>query len=511
MIKELTYVCVLPALWIWASSANFHTKQFQNNAAVYIEDINAIGLITGTLRIAQNISTEDAEKDKQLISRMHRSLQHLCTATTNNSSNCQSLADKNEKVTTAIINTINTAMTKHHRSRRHTLFYDTLHYVFGLDNDAYQEINDLQDDHERLRQALIGQNQKLVLIHKSMANHTKELEKEVIKHLTLASSEITSISSQQQFLYSLEIIKSLQKEIADKYTSILQPSPTIDLPNFKALDISVSKTQRRTAKWTGNTLSIFTDHPIFSTAVFQGYKISYLPQKTKAGSWHKIKHFAHVIALRGDNYTLLSSENWRECIQEEVDLHICRSPGISNAKKHPSCLLQYFYKEPQPMACPTTTVEMSTLTFKATATANTWLYATEEPAAVTVTCTNSTTNTTLQGIGYIHIDPQCHIGSDSKIITAVNFNTIGVKKAHLAYSDPPESARSKTLEMAPIPDTEQFSNAEMPPEEIRHHLRRLAHTNVGLSLSTLIVLGAALYLLYRCCMRPKLRLFDIPK
>lgn len=130
-------------------------------AAIFSEKIGKIGIVEGTIRMVRSISTEEKEGDIRTLESMINDLSIACASTTSGwNTSCYRILEVQKRKMKKVVTRINFTMAKHIRPRRdydfseHNIFYDALHYVFGLDNGAYDQINDLESNQDEIVETL---------------------------------------------------------------------------------------------------------------------------------------------------------------------------------------------------------------------------------------------------------------------------------------------------------------------------------------------------------------------
>lgn len=148
-ILNIVLLQILLSMVIQAHTS-IYVKQFDPTALVYTEHLEDVMFVKGIFRIRTVLSMEDSVADLQLANRLTQNFIIRCqNHDTNDSQMRKSLNNALSSLTWLIQNT----MRRIPRHRRDNLLYDGLHYLFGLDNDAYEDISDIQDDQEKMANA----------------------------------------------------------------------------------------------------------------------------------------------------------------------------------------------------------------------------------------------------------------------------------------------------------------------------------------------------------------------
>lgn len=505
----LPFIIVSCYATLMSAQSYCKVEKFPDNSAIFLEEIGDIALITGQIRIKKSVSLKDVQNDKNLIFKMKFNLHELCKLHEEKSNLCNQLKERLETKKEQIFDIMNTAMTKHQRVKR-TLLYDAFHYIFGLDNEAYEHIDDLDENQEKLEEALANQKKNMILINMNNDKQLKYLQDKFNKNFNLTEIKLKQLTNNYDILQAYEVITEICQELKEKYLDILRPSPSKKVPLLSKNNVTISKYQSNTIKWIEDTLHSYADHYMFSNLVYSGQKINYLPQKA-VNAWQTIDHFASVMAVRGNSYALISKESWKDCVREEADLFLCHVDGTHEIEENPSCLFKYIKNSKTNLDCHTMSVDLSQPLFKATESKNTWFYATNSSFTANVTCGSNTHSIQLSKVGIIHIKQNCCLKTQSVTLKATTFEEITVKKAKILFGKI-EETRSPHLEQ-PIIKEAKFP-AMNHQQQLKHHQHQQHQQNIltngFFSSFTFIFVMIIVFILYKTCLAPKMNIFTIP-
>lgn len=476
-------------------------QQFHPTAAVYVEDLSDIMFSRGTLKIVKKLSDSDAESDLWLANKVIEQFQTYSTKTNTQTEEIAQLTNYLKNHLKEVQTTIKTTLNRHPRNRRDNLLYDGLHYLFGLDNDAYEDISDLENNQEKISETITRHENVMLKITTNMEENTKRIQQKFNQNFKMATDQINRLSKREDVIVMYIQAKEVLEEVIRKYAEVTKQAQVQDLPDLRKYNLSISNHCSTTKRWRGNTLEVHYDHTIFETKTFTGYKLNFIPRKGDE-EWEIIDHEVNYIAVRNHTYTLLTNEEWAKCTQEEEDLHICHSTILYDENEKQTCLLQYVKKLPPQDHCATRKIKINQLTLHPTEKPNTWVFSTPNAVQAMVTCENRTTNYTLTQTGLINLNPRCTLKTEHATIKAQQTDTKKIAKATVAYA---------TLNATKIPEMEQLilqDQHKYSPHDTRrdmaHHARKNRHQAAGLSAGSIVVVVIIGWLFYSYCVKPKL-------
>lgn len=178
-------------------------------------------------------------------------------------------------------------------------------------------------------------------------------------------------------------------------------------------------------------------------------------------------------------------------------------------KEYVSCLLQFVKTLPPQEPCGTRMVKISQLTLHPTARPNTWLFVAPTPVAVQTICMGIVNNHTLSNSGLIHIDPKCVLKTPYATIKAQSTNKLNIAKASIAYA-PPKANEFKEMEQ-PILKNQHAYTPQDTRNEMHKHAKKNRNLGIGLSFTTLVVIGVIGWLGYNCLIKPRISILELPK
>ena len=401
-------------------------------------------------------------------------------------------------------------MVNHARAKRDNLLYDTMHYIFGLDNEAYQKIDDLGNNQEKLIESLRSQNQKILLLHEVERNDTTQLRKTFDENFNLAHKELTELANSEALIVAFQLASDIVIQMREKYKDMVNPT-LHDLSKFKAQGFGVTLENKIVRSWNEGKLTVYTDHCIFETKEYQTYKLNYLPQKGEDG-FLVISHHASVLALRNDTYVMFTEKEWQSCIREQEGLAICHITMEGDIKENPSCVLRYFRQNTQIKDCPVEEIHLNRPIFKKTLSANTWLYASATRENTTLVCGKNRTQVVIEEVGILHLDATCVVETRFGKLKSITQNAVKLTKARIAYGKI-QAQGMEEFEKQIIASNEEYPNSRKTSfRKFSRHLKRHSWAvSSGTSITTIVIIIIILTSLYKRCLRPKLKVFDIPK
>lgn len=485
--------------------AQFYIKEFKNDAAVFFEQIGYMAEITGEVRFKTTLNNETFQSEDELIRTMEEDLLQLCNQTMGRCANMIKRFNQH-KVEIKLLR--EALQSSKNRKKRNNLFYDTLHYLFGLDNDAYDRIDDLGDNQAKIDQILKENKRHMIQIEQTRSNQTKELVNKYKHNFQAINGEISNMRKFEDILATYQVASDIMTEILETYRKIIQPQGGFHIWNETSHKLSLESKKSRS--WTENELDVNEDHFLYEKEMYKLYKLHFLPQLRDNKCW-KIKHYASFIAFKEDKYVLMTEEDWKACSEEEENLFICHLTEHRNVNEHRSCLLKYFRQTSNISNCQATTCHAEKLILKATVAPNSWIYTTASPENAEITCGSNKTEINLNNTGLIHISGSCILKTKYQWLKGMTRIASKIKKAHIAYGEIQQKGKTE-IEYPTIHHSQQY------PEEdgdikLKIHTKHLEKQNWqiagGLSVGGLGS-GIILFLIfYLCCIRPRLNIFNL--
>lgn len=116
--------------------------------------------------------------------------------------------------------------------RNHNIFYDALHYVFGLDNGAYDQIEDLEENQDKIVEELASQGNQLVLAQRNMNTRLENLTEAYDTNFKNIADKISNMESKEDVLALLSLSSEILMETEKKYRQMLSGAEVVLSSSF---------------------------------------------------------------------------------------------------------------------------------------------------------------------------------------------------------------------------------------------------------------------------------------
>lgn len=240
-----------------------------------------------------------------------------------------------------VVNGIDMASRKITRSKRdlrnHNLFYDALHYVFGLDNGAYDAIDFLVEDQAKNAERLKQQKGEVVSLSDNVNRRLMNVTAAYEENFHKISYAINGAQKEGRVLAAIESLKEVLAELERKYDNIMTGSHESMESLKKEAGVQLSRHSRHFSRWEGADLVSVTEYVVFGAKTQKSYSLHYVPQQGPDG-WVVIDHYASVLAIGEASYELMTQQEWSSYIQEEEDLFIMSASIFRQAEYVGMCL-----------------------------------------------------------------------------------------------------------------------------------------------------------------------------
>lgn len=152
---------------------------------------------------------------------------------------------------------------------------------------------------------------------------------------------------------------------------------------------------------------------------------------------------------------------------------------------------------------------MTQLLLHPTFSTNTWLYATPASTKINISCAGNTTEYELKNTGIVHLDPKCILQTNNITVQALTDKKMNVAKASISYASPTERSHTE-FEMPVVKNNHVYAPDDIQDDIMHLHHRGRRHSTT-LSISTMVILGGAMFVVYRFVIGPRLAILRAPK
>ncbi|CAH1114773.1 unnamed protein product [Psylliodes chrysocephalus] len=246
--------------------------------------------------------------------------------------------------------------------------------VFGVNDEVYQDIEALQQHQEEL-------------IIKTTSHQNIQFNRGTLYDLMSPAHVREIIASANQKLPANLRIRS---------------SPTINI----ALE-NIDK-----------EIQIFSSFVILDISNYELIRVTPTPFYLANGSYYLLDISRNLIAIDYNNnlYFELSEEEINHCIPVPNHQYICSPSAVRNIETSPNCVIDEIYERPGRNYCHVRQFSTSSIVWQQLHMPNTWLFLTDKPTKIAVTCSGIREDVLLNITGFIKLLEDCVIKTNQNIL-----------------------------------------------------------------------------------------------
>ncbi|CAH1101873.1 unnamed protein product [Psylliodes chrysocephalus] len=418
---------------------------------LYIEHLGQGRLDRGMFRIEVKFNKSQIAKDFGDASKVVEDFTNLCQYTTELSqeTHCNILLChliEQEKQ----LQKFNASLTTNVERFKRGILGKLLTSVFGVNDEVYQDIKALQQNQEELIKTTNHQskimistlskindtevriqnqlerfrsklNQGLDAIHDMQSWYNKvdvntlnihtlsayQIGSNFLSKLTHHYSRILDIQFNRGTLYDLmspahvrEIIASANQKLPANLRILSSPTINIALEN------------------TDKEIQILSSFVILDISNYELIRVTPTPFHLANGSYYLLDISRNLIAIDYNNnlYFELSEEEINHYLPVPNHQYICSPSAVRNIETSPNCVIDEIYERPGRNYCHVRKFSTSSVVWQQLHMPNTWLFLTDKPTRIAVTCSGIREDVLLNITGIIKLSEDCVIKTNQNIL-----------------------------------------------------------------------------------------------
>lgn len=454
--------CAMLVLGIPTSAKGNYTIQHPEKG-LYIEHLGSSRIQIGDFRLQLQFNITKMSEDTRKVTQVIENFEKLCEEAKKLSTEtqCNSLSHHLRQKESEMQLAKN-GLPSLHRKRR-GIFGQFLTSVFGVNDEAYRDIDSLQENQDELIRASKHQT-KLMISAMSTVNDTEiKIENQLRKFQEKLNKGLSAINDMQTWYKSadinalnIHIISSYQlasNYIADvigyysKVFEIVYEKASIYklLSPFHVTSIIKKANQKlpsslkiwhiprkTTAEETeGQWIKIYAYFTIEDISEFTLLKAIPTALQIKNGTYWEMDITNDILAIDYNNqqYFQLTHNEMKSCIQRKTT-YLCSPPAVKNMETSPNCIIDDIYQRHQNKKCKIRRCTITGINWIQLYTPNSWMYITSKPTNIAITCNGNRQEVLLNTTGIIQMTEDCIIQTKQKIIRPKRLDTVPVVSSY---------------------------------------------------------------------------------
>lgn len=476
---------------------------------LYYEDIGVAYLATGKLMIQTCTSENEINQDVRDVLKSMDDFGIICTKI--GASDCKILQEVLDSKTTRLKQRIDTTKLYLRSSRsKRELMGRLLNYVFGVNDEVYEELEDLGKDQRRVQG-----NQNLIIKKVKELTYDTEAFNSTIQQMENVLEQAKNNMDQQRneglkyhtLMTQWALSNALIEMLEAKYESLLNPRLDEDIWDKASKlheDVGVSNQFSTNTEWNGTRLCTTMTHQLYNKTEFQLIKLYQVIQGAKK-DFSTVDVTNNLMGIgKGTTYFEMNTAQWKDCSILAAHQYLCHAEVILDAKLVPSCTTQLLRFENGESNCKYKKIELQNLMFQQLIEPNSWLFAVPQAVTVTTKCGKYSKNSTLLGSGKLTIKVGCNLSVQGRELRPNNMQQTKAKNFY--HLDPrlheveDETKIHKnfvaTHKAIKILNSFENWNTEFDQSSATHHHHHyMAPSMIG---SSTIILVGIIFIVWKC-------------
>ena len=427
------FVSAIGATNSWKETQRFQILPLKPEMAIYYESLGDVCIETGKLRLVSTIKRAEVESDIKLIQEVVNNVTKLYDYYDLEEILLEKLEDEAKEAVQYL--SYLKQWQPSYRKKRY-VFGKILQFIFGVNEEVYEDINDLakhedilKENQQKIHQVLIQSLKKENENNQKLANQSLELAAKVDHSLGDLEFGEKKIHDELHMLLYHTQASFIIKQIFKKYKDIVEPSI-----NYGLLDIQKNLTELKVTKNTRlsryalpSQFTSILEHGLYNKNTFKLYKITPIPHIVNKSIYiPQLEGSFVAVRMESQEYFLLSDSEFKSCTEEEESTYVCTPKMIFNLSM-PNCALIGIVQNSQ-NDCTYSILMPYKLIFKQLLTQNAWIFTAPRNATVQIICIEIRQKITIEGTGILQIGKNCHLqvnntkilGNDIQEIKIIN-------------------------------------------------------------------------------------------
>lgn len=440
---KLPLLTLLFILQIHNASSAYTVKHIQ--PGFYVEEIGSANIDRGVFRIETNFERNQLEQNYAKIKDVTAKISYLCNRDNivAQETSCKQFYHHLQEQGSMFENT-KAFLTEINRTRKKRgLLGNLLTSIFGVNDEAYRDIEALQKNQDQLIDAANHQTKFMISavaqlnnteakVNKKLQTFQKQLN-DVIKYLSSKDNWYSKVDRNGlniQVMQTYELASNYIKEITDQYDglqeiysskasvyTILTPSNVSDIiasankklpSNLKIIQQLLIDTK---IAENATHIQVYAYFPIQEVTKYTLLHVTAVPRKNADGSFQSIEVNKSYVAVDYNNelYFDMTQTEFKNCLQK-LDHFICYPGVVKKMRLNENCVVDHIFTNDTQTKCLTKSFYITKeVLWKQLYVQNTWLYVVKDPITASIVCDGQREEVVLKDVGLIRISDNCLI------------------------------------------------------------------------------------------------------
>lgn len=429
---------------------------------LYVEHIGSAKIERGTFRIEVKYQKARIKENEANINKTVAQVEDLCKRAKEltDETQCTSLVhhlSEQQKQLQWTIRSMNGVIKS--RQKRGVLG-NLLTALFGVNDEVYKDINTLDTQQQELIKASSHQtkfmlsalsefNDTEVRIENKLNNFNKKLNQgiEAINqmHSWYRVADTNKLNIQVMSAYQLatnynEELQQLYSKLLDvhfnrghlyEFISPARVEEIISTASGKlpsTISILSSPVIQMMVEHSQDYIHIFGYFVIAELTEFTTIKVTPVPLKIENGTYWTLDVPSELLAVdyNSQTYFELTKEEFRSSIKLSTNKYLCSPAVVRNIQTSPNCIIDEIYQQTEMPRCAIRKNKIGSIIWKQLYMTNTWMFITNKPTKIAITCKGIREDVAINATGIIQISQDCIIQTKQNILTPKMFDTVPV-------------------------------------------------------------------------------------
>ncbi|EFA12583.2 hypothetical protein TcasGA2_TC001822 [Tribolium castaneum] len=475
---------------------------------LYVEHLGHVRVERGIFRMELQYSRKKLEIDVNTVENVTAQFTHLCNETKflSAAAQCHSLQHHLEELNKEIKWIQNGLENPVSGRQKGGLLGPLLTSVFGVNDEVYQDIENLENNQQDLRRSASHQTKFMISSLASFNETEQRINKRLEQFRIKLNEGLAAVNDMKrwwsaadhntlniQILNSYETAKNFVEDTRDYYSKLLthvnkliaeahrKIPPTLSIISDPIIKMSFESDDQN--------LHVFTHFLLVGISNFTLIKVTPVPLKVQNNSYwiFDVKKEIFAVDYSLQLYFELTAEDLRDSIQLSSNDYVCSLAAIQNMETSPNCIIGEIYQRSDPVQCNVVRHSIFTTIWREMYMKNAWMVIVNRSVKVAITCNGRREEASVNGTSIVKITQDCTIKTkqninpkriDASPVLASFHKVVPVQNFTLPYSNPNDPIRmlepvlKNTEKLSKLMDQESDMQEEIDGKvckKIHHH------------------------------------------
>jgi Pao retrotransposon peptidase/Protein of unknown function (DUF1759)/Family of unknown function (DUF5641)/Integrase zinc binding domain/Putative peptidase (DUF1758) len=446
-------------------------------SGLYLEKMGTIQLDRGHIKIECPISIETMTTDLQNVNKTIATFAATCDQSKEytKDNHCGTWLSTFKEKWEQLTNNIDIIKSQSEFRNKRGLVGDFLHHIFGVNDEVYQSLDELQSTQNSLIKRTNHQSTLMLsTVHEVNATLSR-FYTSVTEKLNTGTALINEMQAwfiiadkeriENHIIHTAIEAQNYIDEVIKKYENIaktiLHQGSIFNVINYNTFEkLRNNLNQQLPANLQtlhkpedridilkkDNTIIIAGFIRLVETSTFDLVAASFIPQRINNNTFGTSLPETKFLAINFNDQRYFSTElkDIEKCTPLQKRSYVCAPSLIHNMELHSDCIIDYILNRHEEWTCPIRKFTVKEPIWKQLTMENTWLIISKEPVNAAINCHGTRTEMKIRNTAILKVQKGCIVTTRDNILLSKQQSTISV---HSTYQKPTQQINLENLTM----------------------------------------------------------------